>query len=148
MPTTEWVTPTEFPDLRKAEEIAIDLETRDPELKKLGSGAIKGSGEVVGIAVAVDGEAIVTLTGSGTVGTSAIGTATTVSNNNLSVTLNAVTGSLGSITTDAEANVFPTGVSAAAETGVILVWGEVDDSQTISWETISDAQTPGWEEVA
>ena len=55
MPTTEWVTPTEFPDLRKAEEIAIDLETRDPELKKLGSGAIKGSGEVVGIAVAVDG---------------------------------------------------------------------------------------------
>ena len=55
MPTTEWVAPTEFPDLRKAEEIAIDLETRDPELKKLGSGAIKGSGEVVGIAVAVDG---------------------------------------------------------------------------------------------
>jgi len=55
MPTTEWVTPTEFPDLRKAKEIAIDLETRDPELKKLGSGAIKGSGEVVGIAVAVDG---------------------------------------------------------------------------------------------
>ncbi len=55
MPTTEWVQPTEFPDLRKAEEIAIDLETRDPELKKLGSGAIKGSGEVVGIAVAVDG---------------------------------------------------------------------------------------------
>ena len=55
MPTTEWVQPTEFPDLRKAEEIAIDLETRDPELKKLGSGAIRGSGEVVGIAVAVDG---------------------------------------------------------------------------------------------
>ena len=55
MPTTEWVAPTEFPDLRKADEIAIDLETRDPELKKLGSGAIKGSGEVVGIAVAVDG---------------------------------------------------------------------------------------------
>jgi len=55
MPTTEWVQPTEFPDLRKAKEIAIDLETRDPELKKLGSGAIRGSGEVVGIAVAVDG---------------------------------------------------------------------------------------------
>jgi DNA polymerase I-like protein with 3'-5' exonuclease and polymerase domains len=55
MPTTEWVTPTEFPDLRSAEEIAIDLETRDPDLKKLGSGAITGNGEVVGIAVAVDG---------------------------------------------------------------------------------------------
>ena len=55
MPTTEWVAPTEFPDLRKADEIAIDLETRDPGLKKLGSGAISGNGEVVGIAVAVDG---------------------------------------------------------------------------------------------
>ena len=55
MPTTEWVAPTEFPDLRKADEIAIDLETRDPDLKKQGSGAIIGKGEVVGIAVAVDG---------------------------------------------------------------------------------------------
>ena len=55
MPTTEWVAPTEFPDLRKAEEIAIDLETRDPDLKTKGSGSIIGNGEVVGIAVAVDG---------------------------------------------------------------------------------------------
>jgi DNA polymerase I-like protein with 3'-5' exonuclease and polymerase domains len=55
MPTTEWVAPKEFPDLRSAEEIAIDLETRDPDLKKLGSGSIRGNGEVVGIAVAVDG---------------------------------------------------------------------------------------------
>src|SRR5210317_1236311 len=55
MPTTEWVVPNELPDLRKADEIAIDLETRDPDLKKLGSGAISGNGEVVGIAVAVDG---------------------------------------------------------------------------------------------
>jgi len=55
MPTTEWVAPTEFPDLRKADEIAIDLETRDPDLKKQGSGSIIGNGEVVGIAVAVDG---------------------------------------------------------------------------------------------
>jgi DNA polymerase I-like protein with 3'-5' exonuclease and polymerase domains len=55
MPNTEWVAPKEFPDLRSAEEIAIDLETRDPDLKKLGSGSIKGNGEVVGIAVAVDG---------------------------------------------------------------------------------------------
>jgi DNA polymerase I-like protein with 3'-5' exonuclease and polymerase domains len=55
MPTTEWVAPKEFPDLRKADEIAIDLETRDPDLKSKGSGAISGNGEVVGIAVAVDG---------------------------------------------------------------------------------------------
>ena len=55
IPQTEWLAPTEYPDLRSASEIAIDLETRDPDLKKLGSGAIIGNGEVVGIAVAVDG---------------------------------------------------------------------------------------------
>ena len=55
IPQTEWLTPTEFPDLRKYDEIAIDLETRDPDLKSKGSGAISGNGEVVGIAVAVDG---------------------------------------------------------------------------------------------
>ena len=55
IPQTEWLAPTEYPDLRSAEEISIDLETRDPDLKKLGSGAITGNGEVVGIAVAVDG---------------------------------------------------------------------------------------------
>jgi len=55
IPQTEWLVPTEYPDLRSANEIAIDLETRDPDLKKLGSGAIIGNGEVVGIAVAVDG---------------------------------------------------------------------------------------------
>ena len=52
---TEWIIPKEYPDLREAEEIAIDLETRDPNLKSTGSGAILGQGEVVGIAVAVNG---------------------------------------------------------------------------------------------
>ena len=33
---TEWVMPTEYPDLRSADEIAIDLETRDPDLKQTG----------------------------------------------------------------------------------------------------------------
>ena len=49
---TEWVMPTEYPDLRDYDEIAIDLETRDPDLKSKGSGAVTGNGEVVGIAVA------------------------------------------------------------------------------------------------
>ena len=49
---TEWVKPTEFPDLRQVDEIAIDLETRDPDLIKKGSGSIIGNGEVIGIAVA------------------------------------------------------------------------------------------------
>ena len=54
---TEWVKPTEFPDLRQADTIAIDLETHDPDLKSLGTGSIVGRGKVVGIAIAVDGYA-------------------------------------------------------------------------------------------
>jgi len=49
---TEWVKPTEFPDLRQVDEIAIDLETKDPDLIKKGSGSVTGNGEVIGIAVA------------------------------------------------------------------------------------------------
>ena len=52
---TEWVKPTEFPDLRFCDEIAIDLETHDPELKTMGSGSVIGKGKVVGIAIATDG---------------------------------------------------------------------------------------------
>ena len=52
-PQTEWLPPTEFPDLSKYDEIAIDLETKDPNLKTMGSGSVTGQGHVVGIAVAV-----------------------------------------------------------------------------------------------
>ena len=54
-PQTEWLPPTEFPDLSKYDEIAIDLETKDPDLMKMGSGSVTKNGEVVGIAVAVEG---------------------------------------------------------------------------------------------
>ena len=52
-PQTEWLPPEEFPDLSKHDEIAIDLETKDPDLIKMGSGAVSKNGDVVGIAVAV-----------------------------------------------------------------------------------------------
>ena len=52
---TEWNKPEEFPDLRECTQIAIDLETHDPDLKSMGSGAVVGRGKVVGIAVATDG---------------------------------------------------------------------------------------------
>ena len=52
---TEWNKPEEFPDLRECTQIAIDLETHDPDLKSKGSGAVVGRGKVVGIALATDG---------------------------------------------------------------------------------------------
>ena len=54
-PQTEWLPPENFPDLSKYDEIAIDLETKDPDLMKMGSGSVVGKGDVVGIAVAVKG---------------------------------------------------------------------------------------------
>lgn len=52
MKNTEWVAPQEFPDLSEEKEIAIDLETRDENMKKLGTGWARKDGEIVGIAVA------------------------------------------------------------------------------------------------
>jgi DNA polymerase I-like protein with 3'-5' exonuclease and polymerase domains len=52
---SEWVMPDHFPDLARYDEIAIDLETRDPSIKDKGPGYIRKEGEVVGIAVAVEG---------------------------------------------------------------------------------------------
>ncbi len=54
-PKSEWVPPIELPDITSAAKIAIDVETRDPNLKKNGPGWATGDGEVVGYAVAVDG---------------------------------------------------------------------------------------------
>ena len=52
-PQVEWLPPTEFPDLSKYDEISIDLETKDPDLKIMGSGSVTSKGHIVGIAVAV-----------------------------------------------------------------------------------------------
>jgi len=54
-PETEWVPPDRLPDLREHKEVAIDLETKDPNLTTMGSGSVRRDGEVVGIAVAVEG---------------------------------------------------------------------------------------------
>jgi DNA polymerase I-like protein with 3'-5' exonuclease and polymerase domains len=54
-PQTEWLPPEEFKDLSSYDEIAIDLETKDSELKSMGSGSITGKAKIVGIALAVEG---------------------------------------------------------------------------------------------
>ena len=54
-PKSEWVPPHELPDIAGAKSIAIDVETKDPNLKTKGPGWPTGDGEVVGYAVAVDG---------------------------------------------------------------------------------------------
>ena len=54
-PQTEWLPPEDFPDLSQACEIAIDLETKDPNLNiRMGSGSVIGVGDVVGISLATE----------------------------------------------------------------------------------------------
>jgi len=52
---TEWLEPSEFPELKDAKEIAIDLETKDIHLLSRGPGSAIGDGFIAGISVAVDG---------------------------------------------------------------------------------------------
>jgi DNA polymerase I-like protein with 3'-5' exonuclease and polymerase domains len=51
-----WACPSEYKDLSRYDEIAIDLETRDEGINnKLGAGWATGNGYVIGFAVAVEG---------------------------------------------------------------------------------------------
>ena len=52
---SDWVAPESFPNLSQAKEIAIDLETCDPNMESMGPGWPRNDGFVVGYAIAVDG---------------------------------------------------------------------------------------------
>lgn len=53
-PPTSWTMPTEFPDLSAARTLAIDLETKDPNLRTLGSGWARKDGHIIGVAVSTE----------------------------------------------------------------------------------------------
>ena len=55
-PPVEWTVPDGYPDLSDAKEVAIDLETKDPNLTTMGSGWPRKDGHIIGIAVAVQGD--------------------------------------------------------------------------------------------
>ena len=48
----DWNIPTEYPDLTAYKEVAVDLETKDPNLTTLGPGWARNDGHIIGIAVA------------------------------------------------------------------------------------------------
>jgi len=52
---SEWVAPSEFPELKTHNKVSIDLETCDPELIKEGPGWPTKRGQVIGIAVSSNG---------------------------------------------------------------------------------------------
>jgi len=104
------------------------------------------SASVGSLSVLVDGEANVNP--SGQVGTSALGTASLITNNNLSVTLNASVSALGSVSTDCKSNVTLVGQELTSSLGVVLVWSRIDENQTPNYTSVTGTQTPSWVEVA
>ena len=54
-PKSEWVPPMDFPNIKDADKIAIDLETKDPNIMDKGPGWATNDGEIIGVAIAVDG---------------------------------------------------------------------------------------------
>jgi len=54
-PKSEWLPPQEFKDIKDAKRIAIDLETKDPNIISKGPGWATNDGNIIGVAVAVDG---------------------------------------------------------------------------------------------
>ena len=44
-PQVEWLPPTNFPDLSKYDEIAIDLRNKRSRAKTMGSGSVTGKGD-------------------------------------------------------------------------------------------------------
>jgi len=53
-PNSNWTPPETLPDLSSAKRIAVDLETKDPDLRISGPGWATGNGHVTGIAIATD----------------------------------------------------------------------------------------------
>ena len=101
------------------------------------------------VSVNVDGEANVSPTG--VAATSAIGTPTLITNNNLSVTLNAAVANTGEPVIIARAIVtLPDDIVTGLTTNepYLNVWSLIPPNQDTDWEPVNDSQTPNWREVA
>lgn len=57
IPATGWKPVTEFPNLSAARVIGFDTETKDPELLTAGPGWARGKGHIIGVSLAVPGQA-------------------------------------------------------------------------------------------
>jgi len=104
-------------------------------------------GTLGSVSVLVDGEANVFP--SGVAVTSALGSISLVTNNNLSVSGYAITSTLGTVTVDAEADVTLGSLDAlTGNVGILVAWSMINEDQTSRFQDISESQTPNWTDVA
>ena len=76
-------------------------------------------------------------TPSGQAGTSALGTATTKTDNRFQTANFNANGLVGSVTFNCKASVTLTGLSATGEVGSPFKWEEIDDNQTPNWKEVA-----------
>ena len=93
---------------------------------------VAGTGAVG--SVTATGGANVTVTG--VAGTGAVGSVTVSTGVSVSATGVAGTGAVGSVTATGGATVTATGVAGTGSVASVLVWGLVDDAQSITWSNV------------
>jgi len=65
----DWNIPPDYPDLTGYKNVAVDLETYDPNIKTLGPGWARKDGHIIGIAVAAGNTKDIFLSGTRTLTT-------------------------------------------------------------------------------
>ena len=80
--------------------------------------------------------------GTGAVGTVAVGAVVTVTGPS------AGTASVGTVTSEGDANANVTGLSATGSVGSVLLWGQIIPSQNSQFSAITVSQTPSWTNIA
>ena len=93
-----------------------------------------------------DAEANVTFAGRAI--TSALGSVIVHENEVINMPSFAVTSAIGAVTTVAKANVVPPGQSGTVSLSSVLVYGEIDTSQTPNFSDVTTTQTPNYSDVA
>ena len=79
------------------------------------------------------------------VATSAIGSVTVYENEIINAPSFSITSSLGSVTTSAEATATITdSLAITTDLGLVLVWGDINESQSPSYSVINESQTPSY----
>tara|TARA_R110001599_G_scaffold350580_1_gene580901 strand:+ start:447 stop:1319 length:873 start_codon:yes stop_codon:yes gene_type:complete len=93
---------------------------------------VAGTGAVGSVTVSTG----VSVSATGVAGTGAVGSVTATGGATVTVTGVAGTGSVGDVTTKLDFTVSVTGVSATGEVAPVLIWGLVDDAQSITWSNV------------
>ena len=60
----------------------------------------------------------------------------------------AITSAISTVTTNAAANVVPAGQAATFDTGSILIWSVINDSQDPDYSGVATSQNPNYSGVA